>query len=72
MKTEIVTLKIFNSFSGRYEELICSMDLHFLKTKLVAASLTKVISNEGDDILEWLNNDKLEDMETDFVEAYNG
>jgi len=72
MKSEVERLKIFNPFSGKKEELICTLDLHFLKSTLVAASITKVVSEQGDDILEWLNNDKVEDMETEFVEAYDG
>jgi len=72
MKSEVKTLKVFNPFSGEIELLICTLDLHFLKSALVDASITKVVSEQGDDILEWLNNDKIEDMETEFVEAYNG
>jgi len=72
MKSEVETLKIFNPFSGENEKLICTLDLHFLKSALVAASITKVVSEQGDDILEWLNNEKIEDMESDFMETYNG
>jgi len=67
MKTEVETLKIFNPFSGKVEELICTLELHFLKTDLVAASITKIVSETGDDILEWLNNEKVEEMEDDFL-----
>jgi len=72
MKSEVETLRVFNPFSGKNEKLICTLDLHFLKSALAAASITKVVSEQGDDILEWLNNDKIDDMETEFVEAYNG
>jgi len=70
VKSEVERLKIFNPFSGKAEELICTLELHFLKSELVAASITKVVSEQGDDILEWLNNDKLEEMETEFVEEW--
>ena len=70
MKTEIATLKIFNPFSGEVEELICTLELHFLKTKLVAASITKIVSEQGDDILEWQNNEKMEELEAEFIKEY--
>ena len=72
MKTEVKTLKVFNPFSGELEELICTLELHFLKTKLVAASITKIVAETGDDILEWQNNEKLEEIEAEYVEAYDG
>jgi len=72
MKIEVERLKVFDPFSGKEEVLICTLELHFLKSELVAASITKVVSEQGDDILEWLNNDKVEEMESDFMEAYNG
>ena len=72
MKTEVETLKVFNPFSGEIEELICTLELHFLKAKLVAASITKIVSETGDDILEWQNNEKLEEIEAEYVEAFNG
>ena len=70
MKTEIKILRFVNPFTGGYEDLICTLELHFLKSALVTASITKVVSNDGDDILEWLNNEKLEEMEREFVEGY--
>lgn len=70
MKTEVKTLKIFNPFSGIEESLICTLELHFLKTKLVAASITKIVSEQGDDILEWQNNEKLEELGDSFVKEY--
>jgi len=70
VKSEVKALKVFNPFSGEVEELICTLDLHFLKSALVAASITKVVSEQGDDILEGLNNDKIDDMETEFVEEW--
>ena len=70
MKSTVETLKIFNPFSGMYEELICTLELHFLKTELAAASISKVVSEQGDDILEWLNNERMEEIEAEFVEGY--
>ena len=72
MKSTVETLNIFNPFSGEVEGLICTLELHFLKTKLVAASITKVVAETGDDILEWQNNEKLEEIEAEYVEAFNG
>ena len=70
MKSTVETLKVFNPFSGEVEELICTLDLYFLKTQLVAASITKIVAETGDDILEWLNNEKMEEIEADFVRGY--
>jgi len=71
MKTEVETLKIFNPFSGEDEELICTLELHSIK-KSIVADLVKVVSEQGDNIIEWLNEEKVEEYERSVAEAYNG
>jgi len=70
MKTEVETLRVFNPFSGKNEKLICTIKITFFKKDLFYANITKVVSEQGDDILEWLNNDKVEEMENGFMEEW--
>ena len=72
MKSEVATLKVFNPFSGEDEDLICTLSLHFVRGSLAIANIDKVVSEQGDNIIDWLNEEKIEELEREYVEKYHG
>lgn len=73
MKEETAILSIYNPFTDKHEDLVCSLELHFdKKSKLLDASLSSIVSEEGVNLMEWLKPERTESIENDFVEAYDG
>lgn len=73
MKSEVKHINIFNPFSGEDEELICTIELHFInKTGSRLATITKIVAETGDDIIDWINEGYVEELERDYVVKYHG
>ena len=65
-------MNVHNPFSGSYEELVCNFEVHYdKKGKVDGCSILSIISEQGDDILEWLKEDKMEYLEENYMEVYN-
>jgi len=74
MKEEIKIIAVYNPFKDEYEDLVCKFECHLdKKGKLIGASLASLNSNEGIELLGYLNADNIPaEIEANFVEAYNG
>lgn len=73
IKERTKTLQVYNPFKSDYEMLICVFETHTNEKEIIdGCSLIRIISDEGDNILEWLNEEKFEYLEERFMEAYDG
>ena len=71
-KTETKIIAIFNPFSDSVESLVCEIELFFSKGKLQQACITSIMSQADVNLMGWLKTERLEEIEQEFMEAYNG
>ena len=72
MTKETKTMKVPNPYSDSTEELLCRFELFFHKGKLKGACLEAIISEGGINLMEWLKPERTEEIEDDFLVAYDG
>ena len=61
-------MPVYNFFTDSNEDLVCTFEVHTdKKGKVDGCSILSIISGQGDDILEWLKEDKLEYLEEAYI-----
>ena len=70
-KNEIANIKVYNPFTDEYVYCICSMEMSYEDNgKFEGGNLYSVITDGGLDLMDYLNDDKLDDIEQKFLEEY--
>lgn len=72
-KTEIMTVKVYNPFEDKFNFCECYMEMsHEDNGKFIGGNLYEVITEGGCDLMHFLNDDKLDDIEQECLESYEG
>lgn len=62
--TETKLLEVFNPYNDTYQECICVMKMHDSKS----GELIHITTNADTDLIEYLNADRIEEVEIKFLE----
>ena len=68
---ELMNLKVLSPFNDEF--YLCQVKVEISREdngKFVGGNLISVVTDGGHDLCEWLNQEKLDDIETEFLEIY--
>lgn len=62
--TETKLIEAFNPYNDSYQECICVMDMHNAKS----GEMIHITTDVGIDLMDYLNGEKIEEVEIKFLE----
>lgn len=66
------TVKIYNPFSDEWVYIAATVNWTFDKTKLVGAEIEDLINDHGVDLIEYLKDDYLDELEQNLINNHEG
>lgn len=63
IKTESTNMQVYNPYSDEYTSIYAEIRLHYDGYKLDGIEITKLLTDDGVDLYDWLNPKYIEDLE---------